>query len=147
MTEGLDWLCRLLIVMLVTQKHQSWWRHQMKTFSELLTLCAGNAPVIGEFPWQRPVTRIFDALFDLALNERLSKQSRRWWFETPLCPLWCHCNVQKLVLMLVFSWYINNIVLLILGLHLALSIVMGWHELSKCSSSNMYHYEIPRQWP
>ena len=25
-------------------------------------------------------------------NKRLSKQSRRWWFETPLRPLWHNCN-------------------------------------------------------
>ena len=35
----------------------SWWRHQMETFSALLAICAGNAPVPGEFPTQRPVTR------------------------------------------------------------------------------------------
>ena len=27
-----------------------WWRQQMETFSALLVLCAGNSPVIGEFP-------------------------------------------------------------------------------------------------
>ena len=27
-----------------------------------------------------------------ALDERLSKQSLGWWFETPWCPLWRHCN-------------------------------------------------------
>ena len=36
-----------------------WWRHQMETFSALLVLCAGNSPVTGEFPTQRPVTRSF----------------------------------------------------------------------------------------
>ena len=29
---------------------QSWWRHQMETFSALLAICAGNSPVTGEFP-------------------------------------------------------------------------------------------------
>ena len=29
------------------------WRHQMETFSALLTLCVGNSPVTGEFPAQR----------------------------------------------------------------------------------------------
>ena len=29
-----------------------------------------------------------------ALNKRLSKQSRGWWFETPSCSLWRHCNVR-----------------------------------------------------
>ena len=28
----------------------------------------------------------------LCLNKRLSKHSRRWWFETPSRSLWCHCN-------------------------------------------------------
>ena len=36
-----------------------WWRHQMETCSALLALCAGNSPATGEFPSQRPVTRIF----------------------------------------------------------------------------------------
>ena len=46
----------------------------METFSALLAICAGNAPVTGEFPEQRPVTRSFDILFDLCLNKRLSNQ-------------------------------------------------------------------------
>ena len=33
----------------------TWWRHQMETFSALLAICAGNSPVPGEFPSQRPV--------------------------------------------------------------------------------------------
>ena len=35
----------------------AWWRHQMETFSALLAICAGNSPVPGEFPSQRPVMR------------------------------------------------------------------------------------------
>ena len=69
-----------------------WWRHQMETFSALLAISAGNWPVLGEFPVQRPVTRSFDGFFDLCLNKWLSKQSWGWWFETPSCPLWCHNN-------------------------------------------------------
>ena len=64
----------------------------MKTFSALLALCVGNSPVTGEFPSQRPVTQSFDVFFDLRLNKRLSKQSWGWWFETPSCSLWRHCN-------------------------------------------------------
>ena len=37
----------------------TWWRHQMETFSALLAICAGNSPVPGEIPTQRPVTRSF----------------------------------------------------------------------------------------
>ena len=71
---------------------QSWWRHQMETCSALLAICAGNSPVPGEFPAQRPVTRSFDVFFDLRLNNRLSKQSWGWWFETLSRPLWRYCN-------------------------------------------------------
>ena len=41
----------------------------METFSALLAICAGNSPVTGEIPAQRPVTRGFDVFFDLRLNE------------------------------------------------------------------------------
>ena len=42
----------------------------METFSALLAFCAGNSPVIGEFPAQRPVTRSFDIFIDLHLNQQ-----------------------------------------------------------------------------
>ena len=71
-----------------------WWRLQMETFSALLTICAGNSPVPGEFSAQRPVTRSFDVFFDLRLNQRLSKQSLGWWFETPSWSLWRQCNAN-----------------------------------------------------
>ena len=77
--------CRLIIISV-------WWRHQMETFSALLVICAGNSPVPGEFPTQRPVTRSFDVFFDLHPNKRLSKQWWGWWFETLSCPLWRHRN-------------------------------------------------------
>ena len=70
----------------------AWWRHQMETFSALLAICAGNSPVPGEFPPQRPVTRSFYVFFDVRLNKRLSKQAWGWWFETLSCPLWRRCN-------------------------------------------------------
>ena len=59
----------------------------MKTFSALLALCEGKPPV---FPSQSPVTWSFDVFFDLRLNKRLGKQSRRRWFETPSRSLWRH---------------------------------------------------------
>ena len=46
----------------------------------------------GHFPSQRPGAWSFSVFFDGGLNKRLSKQSRRWWFETPSCSLWRHCN-------------------------------------------------------
>ena len=80
------WIC-------ITNHGNSWWRHQMETVSALLAICAGNSPVTGEFPTQRPVTRRFDVFFDLRLNKWLSKQWWGWWFETPWGSLWRHCNV------------------------------------------------------
>ena len=45
----------------------------METFSALLANCAGNSPVPGEFPAQRPVTQSFDAFFDLPrINGRVN---------------------------------------------------------------------------
>ena len=64
----------------------------METFSALLAFNAGNSPVTGEFPAQRPVMRSFDVLFDLRLNQQLSKQRKRRWFEMQSRLLWRHCN-------------------------------------------------------
>ena len=58
-------------------------------------LLCGEFPVAGEFPSQPPVTRSFDVFFDLGLNTRFSKQSRRLWFEMPLRPLWRHSNDHR----------------------------------------------------
>ena len=74
----------------------AWWRHQMETFSALLGLYVGNSPVTGEFPSQRPVTWSFDVFVDLCQHNRLSKQSRRWWFERESHSLWRHCNVSDI---------------------------------------------------
>ena len=54
-------------------------------------LC-GEVTGPGEFPLQWPVTRSFDALFDLRLNKQLSKQPWGWWFEMPSWSLWRHRN-------------------------------------------------------
>ena len=70
----------------------AWWRRKMDPFLALLALCEGNSQVTGEIPSQRPVTRSLDVLFDQRLNKRLSKQSWGWWFQTPSCSLWRHCN-------------------------------------------------------
>ena len=91
----------------------SWWRHQMETFSALLPICAGNSPVPGEFPTQRPVTRSFDVFFQLCLIKRLRKQSRGWWLETLSFPLWRHRNVLALthrfaIWPITFQTYLNN---------------------------------------
>ena len=87
-------LDKWLLVYINDKEHVVWWGHQMETFSTLLALCAENSPVNSEFPSQRPVMWSFDVFFDLPLNKSLSKQLWGWWFEIPLCSLWCHCNGQ-----------------------------------------------------
>ena len=94
--EGLSCLCYSLWDNLQMLKNggDTWWRHQMERFSVVLALSAGNSPVTGEFPTQRPVTRSFDVSLICALNKRLSKQPWGWWFETSSSSLWRHYNEQ-----------------------------------------------------
>ena len=94
----------------------TWWHHQMETFSALLAICVGNSTVPGEFPTQRPVTRSFDVYFDLRPNKRLSKQLWGWWFETLSCPLWRHCNDLAVVSAASLTRYKSGISILILYL-------------------------------
>ena len=109
-----NWICACLLFILISLGHLKsklhrfvaeivrfvciiniwWWRHQMEALPALLAICAGNSPVTGEFPAQRPVTPSFDVFFDLHPNKRLSKQSWGWWFETPPRSLWRNCNVK-----------------------------------------------------
>ena len=64
---------------LLTEQSRRWfatpWRScdVVTMESALLALCAGNSPVTGEFPAQRPVTQSFGVFFDLRLNRWLSK--------------------------------------------------------------------------
>ena len=89
----------------------TWWRHQMETFSVLLDLCAGNSPVTGEFPSQRPVMWSFDVFFVICawINGTLSKQSWGLWFETPSHSLWHHCNELKILLKHLQFYMVNTI--------------------------------------
>ena len=66
-----------------------------RTIFRVTGLCVENKPMTGEFPSQRPVTRSFDVFFDLRLNKRLSRQSRRQWIETPWGSLWRHLNDHR----------------------------------------------------
>ena len=86
----------------------TWWGHQMETFSSLLVICAGNSPVHGEFPAQRPVTRSFDVFFICVwingwVNNREAGDLRRYrahydvivmisryWAEFPNGPFYWH---------------------------------------------------------
>ena len=59
-----------------------WWRHQMETFSALLAICAGNSPVPGEFPAQRPVTWSFMFSLICAWINGWANNREAWIFET-----------------------------------------------------------------
>ena len=59
-------------------------------FSAIPAFREGNSPGTGGFASQTPVTRSFDVFFDLRLDKRISKQTIRRWFNSPL--LWRHCN-------------------------------------------------------
>ena len=93
-----------------------WWRQN----SYIMMSSNGNIfrvtdPLCGSFtghrfPAQRPVTRRFDVFFDLRLNERLSKQSWGWWFETPSRRWWRHCNELCWLSQFVFALNIHGIV-------------------------------------
>ena len=95
----------------------------MKTFSVLLAFCVGNSPVTGEFTAERPVTRSFDAFFDLRLNKRLSKQSWGWWFEMLSCPLWRHCNVIFKAMKLTYCGMPSTVIKTILLAHSVASLL------------------------
>ena len=70
----------------------TWWRHEMEVFSASMALRAGNSPVTGGDPSQRPVTRSFDVFTCFWIKRSLSKQPWGWWFETPSRSLWRHGN-------------------------------------------------------
>ena len=72
----MDIPCFIILTFSHRVEHKAWWQHQMETFSALPAFCEGNSPVSG----------------GVFLNKQLSKQSRHWLFETPLHPLWHHCN-------------------------------------------------------
>ena len=84
--------------------------NQMETFSALLALCAGNSPVTGEFPAQRPVTWSFNFSLICAWingwvnNGEAGKLKRHrahydviddcgprnvWRVTSWTCPIWC----------------------------------------------------------
>ena len=56
--------------------------------SALRALCEGNPPVTKA----SDAKLWYDVFFHLRLNKRLSKQSRRRWFEAPSRSLWRHYN-------------------------------------------------------
>ena len=87
---GQRWSCQL---------NPSWW-HDIETFSALLTLCEGDTPVTSGSPSQKASNDKHWRSFFFSLNKLSDKQSRYWWFETPLrsCDdaVICECDMWKL---------------------------------------------------
>ena len=80
------------------RKNLSWWRHQMETFFALLAIYAGNSPLTGEFPTQRPVTRIFDFFICARING--------WVNNREACDLGRHHAYDDV---LVMKWVLDNL--------------------------------------
>ena len=70
----------------------TWWRHQIEAFPRYWSFVRGihGSPVHAVH--QGPVMRSFGVFVDLRLNKRLSKRSKRRWFETLSRSLRRHCN-------------------------------------------------------
>ena len=64
------------------------WKH----FPRYWPFVRGNHRSPVNSPHKGQWHEAFDVFFELRPNKRLSKQWWDWWFETPSCPLWCHCN-------------------------------------------------------
>ena len=80
------------------------WRRQMEAFPRYWPFERGihRSPVNSPHKGQWCGVLMFSLIF-LSLNKRLSKQSRRRWFETPLRPLWRHSNVIWRL-----TWWLHN---------------------------------------
>ena len=70
----------------------------METFSALRVICAGNSPVPGEFPAQRPVTRSFDGFFICVwindwVNNREAGDLRCYRAHYEVIVMWCNINI------------------------------------------------------
>ena len=82
MYSGYDGLCPCRICMMT-----SWNENIFRVTGP----CTGNSPVTGH-PHKGQWRGALFFFFDLRLTKRLSKQSRRRWFETLSRSLWRHCN-------------------------------------------------------
>ena len=93
--------------------------------------------VTGEFPSQRPVARSFAVFFDLGLNKQLSKQSRRWWFETQSRPY------DVTVLHTIYSDCMHTALFYFMSLWLCLKLkyinVCHWSILFRVASFTFIH--------
>ena len=129
----------------MTWKCFTWWCHQMETFLSLLGLCAGNSPVTGEFPAQRPVMQSFDVFFWHISKEAIMLNLMHWsYIHSSRCYVWRPCHKFRDVLMELsgvvskgsvhgqMSWHCILRSLLIAGLHVA-----GDHIVETCIQKNI----------
>ena len=75
----------------------------METFSALLAISAGNSPVTGEFPAQRPVTQSFDVSLICAwingwVNNREAGDLRRYGAHYDVIVMTCSLSFMVIVL-------------------------------------------------
>ena len=115
-----------------------------------------TGPLCEEFTGHRwiPLTKAsdagFDVFFDLRLNKRLSKQSSRRWFETPLRSIWCHCNVVEIHFLWYFSIHIcilSNLWYTIVPSHSDMASQIRWQF--DCLLYNLFRItaKTPHYWP
>ena len=71
--------------------NNSWWRHQMETFSALLALCAVNSPHKGQWRGALMFTLICARINDW-VNNREAGDLRRHLdhYDVRVMPCWCH---------------------------------------------------------
>ena len=109
------------VIIIGESLRESWWRHQMETFSALLAICARNSPVPGEFPAQRPVTRSFDFSFICVwindwLNDREAGDLRRnrAHYDVMVMMTKLYCEDTKLnFVVITLSWRVTRLLLII----------------------------------
>ena len=90
-TKGYKWLTLICV-----PDPRPWWRHQMETFPVLLALCAGNSPVTGEFPSQRP------AWWASGFPGNL-QQCTPWSFVIHICIIYYYVTLLEINLLLLLK--------------------------------------------
>ena len=83
-----SWLARFYSLPVVSCKMEVYLKHddviKWKHFPRYWPFVIGHRWI--------PRTKASEAELWYSFYNRLSKQSRGWWFETPLRPFWLHCN-------------------------------------------------------
>ena len=100
------------------------WKHFPHYWHFLCPRSLVNSPLKGQ--WRGALM----SFFYLRLNNRLSKHSRRRWFETPLRSLWRHCNdalsCYLVVIYTTFSSNCSKILSLVLHVFSSVPVKQPW---------------------